>query len=332
MTATGAHNAIIQRLDRLAMLWQEFAADPDARICRWLVEVDEYPMMDAFYEFEASEGGNLSDVFLRFDQTFEEGKKYGHQLREAFIAMIEADRELLKEEEGIEIAWRPGRPAIVAHNSLLFNIALSEFAEQQEEIEDLIVAYLSPEDITDIGLWINWMSESLEAGIPANVRWMIVDTTASPVFDVLVQRFPNQVKTISPNLDMDGAMTQLAAVGNPTEPGVQYRIAYVALTQAAGKDKWEDVYQYAAEALQLARQYHWPHLEIAVHMAVGGAELGKQKREQALQTYQRAEETGKQALDKKDDDLYRIMLVQAYFGQGSALIALGNYESAGAGL
>jgi len=326
VAAIHQQNAITRRLDRLVEMWEAFREESGALLCRWLVAADEYSMVEAFYEREASEGGLTPDVFLRFDTPFKDMHSYGGALRQAFIGMVEEDRELLQ-EEGIDLAWQAGAAPQAQHNSQLLSLEMAAFARQNPLVEDLMVAYLSPGTNEDVYAWVEWLMDAVAAGAPPNVRWMVVDTLAHPIFDQLAELYPQKVKTIRPELDMPAAMRELAAAGNPAEPGVQYRMAFVALTQAVGKQNWTAIEQHAKEALHIARENQWPHLMSSIHITVGNAEMSAGKNEEALMSYRKAEAVSEQAW-KAGDAVCGKLLVQALFGQGAVYIAQQQHEQA----
>src|SRR5688500_13978963 len=64
-----AKNVIENRIDRLASLWNA-SSDPEVRLVRWLVSLDERRMVDVFPALENEEIGQTADGFLRLEAPF----------------------------------------------------------------------------------------------------------------------------------------------------------------------------------------------------------------------------------------------------------------------
>ena len=107
-------NAIEQRLDHIEALWNAFADKPDARLCRWLVSIDERRMIDVFLEVQNDESGSVPDLFIRFEEPFVDPAKYGLTLAESLQAKYDEIRDSLR-EDGMASDWR--RPAPISSTS-----------------------------------------------------------------------------------------------------------------------------------------------------------------------------------------------------------------------
>src|SRR5689334_21232587 len=99
-------NAIGQRLDTLETLWNTFADTPEARLCRWLVPIDERRMIEVFLEVQNDESGSDPDLFSQFDEPFVDPAKHGLVLAESLQKKYDEIRESLR-EDGMASDWRP---------------------------------------------------------------------------------------------------------------------------------------------------------------------------------------------------------------------------------
>lgn len=349
------HDKIGQLYDNWAEQWESFSNDSQLLVCRWFVDKEAYLWVEGYFEREASEAGATNDLFIRFNTPFINADQYERALARDFQHMLNeytaeqqaskkdknADEDgSIKDETGFtkqyieeemdsanirikrrNISIRKGKPS----SSWMSN--LSEFAEQVPDFEGNIIAYLSPEKNESINQWVSWIVEKLQYPFPARVKWMIVDTYDFPLFDFLLGQFPKRVFTIKPNLDVDQLMQDLASVGNPSDPGVQFRQAFVALTQAAGKADQDKVEKHGNEALTIAKREGWIHLEVTIHMTQAGALIGMRSYQLALQKYQVAEKLAIAGYSDGKEECSRL-IVQAQYGMGNCYIAFQQYEDA----
>lgn len=321
-----AKNAIERRIDLLGELWNEFAENPEPRFLRWLTDGDGAGMIDAFLEVQNGEGGDIPDLFLRFNTPFDDPESHGFRLIEAFQAMYEESREVLA-EEGIDDNWvcpepRDGTSDIEA----LVNVCVS-FREHYEGLMLNLAIALLPDAISDPGDWQDWLGELVQAGLPETVRVTVVDRTEAPLLNELAESEPALVSTITPDLDMSGAMNELAKQAGGTGPGAEFRRLYVELTNLASKGDMELMNRKAEAALSIARQENWPALQVAVHLLLAATHLGAGRTDDSIGAYRAGGEAAAEA-QKQEDPSGGKLVVQCRFGEASALMADKRYDEA----
>lgn len=321
-------NPITQRLDRLADKWMAFSRQPANRLFRWLVKSDESRMVQAFFEREASEEGICPDLFLRFRTAFEAPDDYAAILFREFGEQMETVREELK-EENIPFEWQPPAEGPKASAVRLFLDTLQELAAHFSDLppEGLVVAWLSPDPSGDAEAWSACVNSFLGEGVPDRVRLMVVDTESWPLFEEAAQLYPEAVATVRPELDMDVAVKQLAAAGNPGQPDSLFRRAYVDLTQAINAGNFRRVDEKAAIALQLARENNWPGMQYTVWMTHAMAYFNQRDYEEALNRYREAKKLA-QNIAVEDEKVGGTLQVKAVFAEAAVYFALKDYESA----
>lgn len=318
------HNPITERIERLQLNWQSFTESEDSIISRWLIEPDELQMIDLFYELENSEHGRLPDLFLRFQTPLNSLSTYDESLWNELNSIIEGSSSVFQEEE-ITLDWGQLNGNSSGNDSSSFLNKLHAFKEQIPSLSGNIVAYLSPSEFSNVQEWEKWLSESIREGIPEGIRIMLVDDIHQPVFESLSQQFPQEVMTIQPALDMSSALQQLAAAGDPTNPGVQFRQLFLTLSQAASKQQWTKLEQLGQKTRGLARQEAWPDMEIAVLQLMGSTYLGANRIEQSLKMYQDAKAIAENAY-KTNNPIGGKLLIQVLFSRAAAYLNQKNYD------
>lgn len=319
------NNAVTQRLEKVAALWQEFSSHNTCKVCRWLVEPDEEDMLMAFVKVENANEAQTNDLFVRFRASFLSPETYTQGLMKNLIAEWEAYRKYLQ-PKGTPASEPPQE--VHTNKPAIFLSQLDALARQFPEFKGLAVAFLSPDEVQDEALWASWLSNALSSEIPPGVRIMLLDRSKRPFFDRLAASFPELVCTIRPKLDMEAAMRELAATGDPKHPGVQYRKLFVELTQQASKGNLEEMKRLGEAAVSIAFREQWMYLQVAAYMAMANGYMGGKKEQEALEVYDKAIQIAEPAW-KEGDELGGKLLAQALLCKGSVLLGNKNYAAAG---
>lgn len=319
------NNAVTQRLEKVAALWQDFSCHDTYKVCRWLLEPDEEDMLMAFVKVENANEAQTNDLFVRFRAPFLSPENYSQGLMNNLMAEWEAYRKYMQ-PKGMP-ATDPPKAAYAAKPGVFIEW-FDAFARQFPEFKGLAVAFLSPDEIQDEALWEKWLSSALSDEIPSGVRIMLLDLSKRPVFDRLATSFPQLVCTIRPKLDMEAAMRELAATGDPKHPGVQYRQLFVELTQQASKGNLQEMKRIGEAAVSIAFREQWMYLQVAAYMAMANGYLGSKKEKEANESYDLAIRFAEPAW-KEGDDLAGKLLAQTLLCKGSVYLGQKNYPEAG---
>ncbi len=283
-----SQNAVDQRLKKIGQLWQQFAKKEKAKICLWHIDDDESQLMNSFFQTETSEVGNLNDFFLEFESEFKNSTQYTNDLITELESQLDDVREELDKEK-IEVSWTPQKTKAIFQNPENFTNNLQYFIQSIPSISDgLIVAYLRPPKISDLNKFLHWIGKAIESGIPKRVRICLLQTESNPLYNDLIEVFPVDLTVLCPELDIDSMMSQLAAMGDPKNPGVQYRKKFIAITQAGKKQNLGLVDKLSKQALDLTKKNKWPHLEVFTHSLVATIQMNAKKMDMALKNFGKA--------------------------------------------
>jgi hypothetical protein len=349
-------NAIERRLDELADQWNDFVEDPAARLLRWVVRDDEYRVLEAFVQCEQDEAaGRLPDLFLRFDEPFQDVDRYGAILREALVAGYEAAREEAAEEvdgatrpdgdaggsdgddraardgrataptDGLALTWRPPEPG-GGHSLLDFVEACAALHAHHADRVEKVALVLTPETVSDAGEWSRWLHAFAER-LPEPVRAAVVDPADAPELAGLAEALPERVRTVVAELDMPAAVAELSRSGGTATPDGRFRTLFAALGQALSAGDLEGARSHADRALAVTGEHGWTHLGAAVHMALAGGYLSAGDHREAVRTYAEADAAG-QELEESGEEVGSELRVQAGMGAGAAFLAAGDTASA----
>ncbi len=317
-------NAIVRRLDKLETLWNEFADNPDARLCRWLATDTERKIIDVFLEVQGHESGTTPDLFIRFEEPFNDPGRYGFALLASLRKQYEEIREGIR-EEGIDANWRCPEANPNEQDVAAFARGLASLQTHYQATIEKVVAVLTPDRVKAPKDFQGWLQRLLRTGIAAGLRVMVFDDLASPALEELQKAEDKLVKTIKPNLDMPAAYLELARGTGAAGPGVAFRIGFLELTQAAGTGDVALMKAKAAAALAIAQQQGWPQMQAVVQMALGAALLGANKGQEAMAAYRAA---GTLMAAQKNDPAAPKLLLQGKLGEGVTLFSGGKHLEA----
>jgi hypothetical protein len=317
-------NAVEKRIDHLVDQWNEFAEDTEAQMMRWLVDVDEARMIDVFLEVQNEEGGDVPDLFIRFEDPFDDPNRHGFVLLESLRQKYEETREDLREED-VDTEWvcPPPQPGDIQ----AFNAALGSLAVYYGDILENVVAVLLPSKVASVNDWSSWLVRLARTRAPQGVKFLVVDALKEPALDKLDEMAAGPVKTVKADLNMPGALEELARDVPGHGPGLSFRRLFVALSNAAAKGDLKGAQQAADSALSIAVKEGWLQMQFVVHMAMGGALLGAARIKDALESYRKAQSAAAAARDG-DDPAGAKLLMQGKFAEGAALVADQQYQPA----
>ena len=330
------NNAITRRIQELETHWSTFRAIPNARFCRWHIKQDEGSMIDTFYQVNAHESSETPDIFIRFETPFTDANTYSKTLSEELAQLIEEDKIDLA-EDGITINWQPQHVVDGQNTALGFLKNFARFADALEldPDEDLVVAFLSPSQISSPAQWAKWWADATALNLPKHIRLMVCDTEGSEALQNIAQQQKEKMHSIRPDLKMNDAIRELMnEFGDQEDNCTHFRKAFFELTQTIPTKNVSAIGEAAKKALALARLIDFPHLEVAVlcTAATGFSTAGKLQT--AMQTFDEAARIAKDAEDKplmkeypdmKVDlpggNLFQQLGVQVLFFKASAYIA-----------
>lgn len=317
-------NPVIQRLEKLEGLWNEFSILPNARILRWVVDEDSLQMIQTLIDLQSESIGTVPDLFVEFKVNFEEPHEYAGQLIDNLKAQYEGSREQMQ-ADGFQTNWvcpACSDPPTIAE---LINV-LSSFHTCCPPASEHLAVVLWPEKSQMPGPWESWLTELAAQKIPPVVRFMVVDRKRFVALERLSRTQPERVVSIDPELDMSAAYEQIVAAAPGNGPGHDFRRYFVALTNAAGAGDVAKAEATAKKAVAIATQEQWPHLAATAWMALGAAYFAAGNLDQTIASYK----TANAAIAGVDDDPSKNLEIPARMAEGSALIAAGRFAEAAA--
>ena len=94
MVGGDSSNPVRRTLAELASTWEAFTAEPEPRLLRWIVDDDSRQMVETFILTEADEAGTTADLFVVFENPFEEPAGYAELRRDGAAAFPHREQKL----------------------------------------------------------------------------------------------------------------------------------------------------------------------------------------------------------------------------------------------
>jgi hypothetical protein len=320
-------NPIEQRLALIEEEWFSFSEDPNARMARWRMDGDGIKMVEVFLESQTVEGSAVTDFFMRLFLPFSDPARHGLELREGFIAEIAAAADEMR-EAGVDPAWPvpPVDPALDDIGQLL--TCVHAFSRHYGDITRRVVVVLMQSEIAHPALWVAWLERLLQR-LPEHVRFMVFDTQQAPLLDELAHRYPVQVRTLAPELDMPGAMDALVRQVGGSAPADVYRRMFVGMSTAAQRGNIGGALALAASAIAVAGKQDWIQQVSVVHMACGSLLLGAGRIDDALSAFRAGGAAAAESAARGDPGSDKVV-AHSKLAEGNALLQSEDYEAAAA--
>ncbi len=323
-------NPIERRLERLTEQWEEFTADADARLLRWLVARDELSMIDLFVRLQDEEASEIPDLFLRFEEPFPYSAggpiTYGRRLAELLEKQVDESRPELEEDQ-TAADWKAPEPRADTNDVALLRRVCESFQAHYSELVEHLVLVLVPSEITDLETWQRWLLYFLRCELPEPVRVMVIDLAEAPQLEWLCGNEPERIRTVEPELDMANAPQEVAEEAGGEGPGVDFRHHLLALNKAAGQGDLAAVGKHREAALEIAGRERWWQMQLMVRMSAGTAYLNAGESRSALEDYRAADEVAAAAAEDGQPEGVKLR-IQARFAIAATLVREGEFERA----
>lgn len=307
-------------------LWNE-KVGPDAEAVIWELELDEVRMVEAFTVIEASEHGKIPSFFLDFKVPFLNHDQYGQALLNDWFERWEneearkplIDAGLLPDWEGDNFKGLPPEDS-----RLVFLACMASFAATIHGIRGRLFLNLMPSSCQDAISFKQWITDCVDR-LPPNLGIMVYDLMQNRLFDDLSER--DGVISLCPQLNMQGALREIASAGDPSEPGVKFNICILNIGEALGKGDEESVHQWGKEAVKIGNGFGILSLQATGLVVYATALFQLKLFEEALELLKDAE---KVAIEGKamEDMTCKAILLQVYSMKASVYVFTKKYVDA----
>lgn len=325
----GAGNPVMRRLSRLRSQWDEFAQEPARRLLRWLITDNERSLISTWLAMESDErAANCPDVLVELRAPFRSAELSGEASAEAetghdgYAAALRAELNT-----HLVAANLPALPDEKQCRPTSLLAACAELWRSQRGRLELLVLVLSPEEVTDIAAFGQWLTAAV-AACPSELRLLVFDDATAPGLDHVEQMEPARVRSIAANLEVAALLGEVSQqAGQSESPGGRFRQRFLQMSAALTAGDLATAQRFATMAQAVAQEQKWPQLEVAVLVALGAGAMKNGQLSGALSQYRHAEQVA-MAAEAGGDPLGAQLVVKTRLAMGSVLVMQGEYAQA----
>lgn len=332
------NNPIQQRLNNLLSKWQEAVSKPNVKIVRILSTSDEEEMIQTFFEYLLAIDTDINDFTMIFYSSLNDSVTFSKTLLNEFEEEIEQwnTAKIPDSFDFKTINWKATYSADTSETknvSELFVNNMNSFANYAFPEKDAKVCCVINMPTANKKMANKWLDDAVNCNWEAHLIITIADTEDFPVYDKIAQKHPDSIVTIKPDLNMDGAVEELAAQTDPSLPENAYRNALLKLMKAVKSRHSKKAENYAKECLKIAvkkieKDPNWLAQIVTVYTVLYNSELGFKHYDKALYFADKAVEAALTALGNIDDALSYRLVGQTHMGRGGLQFLKKDYEAA----
>ena len=319
------NNPIQERINQLVQKWTLAINTPKVKVVRILSDEDEQDMIDTLFEYMLAIDTNQEDFVMILESPFSTLEDFGKELLQEFEQEIENwNTAEIPEDLGFKkITWKPDYTlgSNSNHAELLIK-NLNSFANYLKPKKETKVSFVIRMYYCTTKLAKEWFDHLLQIPMESHLIIGISDSQAFRVFDKTASRYPVEVHTIVPNLNMDGAMEQLASSGDPTKVSSRYRINLTKLMNAVKNREENKTQKYGESCLNIAtkeikKDPNWLSQIVTIYTILYNDQIGYRRYDDALFFADKAVETSLLTIGLLEPSMAYRLIGQAHIGRGT---------------
>ena len=327
-------NPIQQRIELICEKWEESKKHKDARIIRLQCQADETDMVDAFYTYMIANDTPILDIGFHFESNCTDVKSFSRLLLEELEETIDIWNTSEKPEglDFVPIDWKPQFSLDDPKNPAALFVANFNLLAKELNLDSGLFTVAVFKGTGGISL-ARWIKLASEANICSSVKFLIHDTILHPHFDKIARELATSIHTVAINLNMPKAMEQVAAMGDPKDPGTAYRVVFMKMMNAMGAANEPEAEKYGLECIDIAnknisRDPYWIMQMVVVYVALGNDKIRYKKKSETLAYADKAVETATASKEFFSNDASSTLLAQALMFRGTVLFVHGKWSDA----
>lgn len=331
-----SNNPIERRFQELVVKWSAAINTKNVQIVRIHAQHDEGVFINDFFEYMLAVDSSQDDLVFLLESPWTDRRTFSEELLKELMDTIELWNSCEKPEnlEDQKIDWRPDYMLVSEKNSAaLFVSNINALANYLVPDKDTIVSFVLKIPFGDVRGVNNWLEELIEAGLESHVRIGVADTETNPVFEKISNDFRKEVFVLFPRIDMDGAMEEIAALGNPDDPETGYRKYLARLMNGVKERDEQKVTINSKKCLDIAsanveKDTNWLGQVALVYTTLYNDQIGYKDYDRAYFFADKAVEAGTLSIGRMEPATAYRILGQTLLGRGTIAKLLKEQEGA----
>lgn len=327
-------NPIQQRIELICEKWEESKKHQDARIVRMQCQADEIDMIDTFYTYMIANDTPVLDIAFHFDSTCTDLRTFSESLLKELEEVIHIWNTSEKNEQMpfVAVNWQADYSMASDKNPAALFISNFNSLAKELNLQPGLFTVAILKSVPNAKLLI-WLKQAIDAGISPAVKFLVHDSINEPSFDKIAKARDLPVHTIPIKLNMPKAMEQIAAMGDPNDPGTAYRAVFMKMFNAMGAQNESEAEQRGLECIAMANRHlgkdpYWVMQIVLVYVALGNDKIRYKKKKETLAYADKAVETAIASQQYFANDTASSLLAQALMFRATVLFVQGKYSAA----
>jgi len=326
------HNPVAVRISRLQERWSEATEkQPRYNLARWVIHNEDIDFLNGFFKLESSPQGRLNEIFVVLFTVFSTPETFARDIITDWIDMYK--QGLGESPQHTVWGFQSFRDKLdrLSHNDTgeeLLAEMLHDFSRFTSHDARNLVITLLPRSITDNDAYAKWFEKFLtSADFSPSIKFAIVDYEGQDYFGSLHNN--ENIVTVAinvPDLNMRGTVSELAAMGNPNDPQVQFRICMTKMGEATGKNKRAELDQWGVKLLEAGQRTGNQGTFASAYLIYAGFLMHFPAKEETNAMLAKAEAISKRAV--KEDAKNVVILIQIYGYMGALASMHKEHEEA----
>jgi hypothetical protein len=330
------NNPIEKRFQELVVKWSGAIQTKDVKVVRIHAQHDESVFVRDFFQYMLAIDSNQEDLVFLMMSPWSENATFSEVLLEELEETIDlwnaADKPASLSTEKIE--WKPDYSIGEERNkAALFAKNINALANHIVPEKETIVSFILTMPFAHVKRANDWLEDLVVAGLEDHVRIGIADADTNPIFERLATSLRKEVFTLYPRIDMDGAMEEVAALGNPNDPETGYR-KHLAKLMNGVKDRDEKKVKINSRkcldiaSKNVAKDTNWLGQVALIYTTLYNDQIGYKDYKRAYFFADKAVEAGTLSIGRVEPATAYRVLGQTLLGRGTIAKLLNEEEKA----
>ncbi len=330
-----SNNPIQQRFNLLVEKWTTAINTSKVKIVRIHAEHDEIHFVQDFFNYMLALDTQQQDLVFLSENEWTDQDDFAKELLEELEETIEIWNTAEKPStfSNAKIEWKPDFSLYDKHNpATLFVQNINKLATLIVPQKDTIVSFILKMPFADATA-AEWVEQLLKVPFEEHIRIGIVDADSYPIFKKIANAYPEEIVTLYPKLDLDGAVEEMAAMGNPQVPEDNYRYHMTCLMNGVKQRNEKKVTDNAKKCLNIAsanvkKDANWLGQIVVVYTTLYNDQIGYKDYEKALFFADKAVEAGTLSIGRIQSETAYRLAGQTLLGRGTIHRLQNNKEKA----
>lgn len=273
------HNPIAELIHQIQKKWSDEASPfPQLKMVRWLIKPEQARLYEGFLKLESTEHGAIPEVLVAMLSPFKNEDAYSQSIITDWSTAFREDKKTQDKLQSKATANNWSSEIFISGSShqkvnyehQLIKLLISFHEEMMMDKSMRLVVALFPHSIHDMEGFKRWLTTMLKLKIPDEISFMIFDHVGENYFDSVINKHPENTKTLYLDLDLDGAISKISKMGDSNSPEVKFRECILEMGQALQKNNQHKLHEWGEKGLQVTQRSGLKSLYASAHIVYAG--------------------------------------------------------------